>query len=506
MAIEEQANISRSSKPPKTTEGSRDVVGGLIARLFRPVDNASLVFFRIAFGVTAFFHIWGVLDTERIRRRYMEPPFYFSFPGLDWIKPLPGELMLVLWFGLAFAALLVMLGLFYKQAIIFFFIGHTYAIHLDQSIFWNHYYVVTLFAFLMIFVPANRAHSLDVKLRGLAPSDTTPEWTLWILRGQMAVTYFFAGVAKINSDWIRGHPMDVLLHNEDSFPFISGLFNQHWMVLALAWTGMFFDLLIVPLLLWRRSRPYMFAVAVGFHLINSLIFAIEVFPWFAIVATTLFFDPNWPRKIGLWNEDPAPKPEHQAVPHHWYQLKPRQKAGCILLAFYFVIQCIMPLRHYAYPGNVNFTTEGDLWSWRMLLVDASQNSIFTAKSKTTGFECWLDPDDIVGEGPVYKLGFRPDMMAQFGHYVADQYWERRHERVSVHVYSAVSINGHPWAQIVSPQTDLATVTRRPHNDWILPWDPPIPPVKPAEMPRCDLWPKHGETANPVSPDQFATPD
>ena len=63
MAIEEQANSSRSSKPPKTTEDSRDFVGGVIARLFQPIDNASLVFFRIAFGVTAFFHVWGVLDT-----------------------------------------------------------------------------------------------------------------------------------------------------------------------------------------------------------------------------------------------------------------------------------------------------------------------------------------------------------------------------------------------------------------------------------------------------------
>ena len=94
--------------------------GSLIQQLFQPVDNASIVFFRIAFGLTSFFHIWGVLDTERVRTRYMEAPFLFAFPGLDWLKPLPGELMLALWFALAGAAFLVMVGLFYKSAIIFF--------------------------------------------------------------------------------------------------------------------------------------------------------------------------------------------------------------------------------------------------------------------------------------------------------------------------------------------------------------------------------------------------
>jgi vitamin K-dependent gamma-carboxylase len=479
VAIEEQ---STSVRGDRASAASR--LHGLIPQLFKPVDNASIVFFRIAFGITSFYHIWGVLDQERVRRRYIDPPFLFSFPGLDWLKPLPGEWMLVLWFALAAASVLVMLGLFYKSAIIFFFVGHTYAIHLDQSIFWNHYYVVSLFAFLMIFIPANRAHSLDVVLKRVPSASTVPAWALWILRGQMAVTYFFAGVAKINADWLDGRPMNAFLTGDRSFPFISEWLNERWLHLLLSWAGIGFDILIVPLLLWRRTRVLAFIGVLFFHLTNSLIFDIEVFPWFAIAATALFFAPDWPRRFGLWNNDPAPDLDDDSVPQNWRQLRTQQKVGFVVLAIYFVIQVILPLRHYAYPGNVNWTTEGDIWAWRMLIVDPKQESVFTVKSKATGSECIVDVTDYVDPAHTMKLGFRPDMMAQFGHHVADLYWERKRERVEVHVYSRVSINDHDWAQVVSPDTDLATVPRSPHNDWILTEDPPPPPVDPPRLPPC----------------------
>jgi vitamin K-dependent gamma-carboxylase len=470
--------------PTESGRGPREVIRTLIPRLFRPIDNASLTFFRIAFGLTTFFHVWGVLDAGRVRRRYIDPPFLFTFPGLDWVKRLPGDWMLVLWFALAAAAVLIMLGLFYRSAIIFFFVGHTYAIHLDQSIFWNHYYVVSLVAFLMIFIPANRAHSLDVMLKRVPPADTVPAWSLWILRGQMAITYFFAGVAKINSDWLRGRPMDQYLTGERSFPFTSTLFDQHWVHLALSWTGIGFDLLIVPLLLWRRTRVLAFILVLIFHFTNSLVFDIEVFPWFAIVATSLFFAPDFPRRIGLWNNDSAPDIEHRAVPQGWFQLRPRQKLGAVFMAVYFVIQIVMPLRHYAYPGDVNWTAEGDLWAWRMLLVESKHKSVFTVQSKATGAECRLDPMQFIDEAHWDKLGYRPDMMVQFARRVADSYWQRKHERVAVHIYSAVSANGDPFAALVSPETDLAGVKRSPHNQWILPRNPPTPPVTPLNLPAC----------------------
>jgi hypothetical protein len=484
VAIEEQ---SAGVGNMRGTTGSRlqGLTRDLIPGLFRPIDNASLVFFRIAFGLTSFYHVWGVLDQERVRNRYVDAPFLFSFPGFGWLKPLPGDWMIALWFALAAAALLIMLGLFYRPAIIFFFIGHTYAIHLDQSIFWNHYYVVSLFAFLMMFIPAHRAHSLDVMLKRVPPASTVPAWALWVLRAQMGITYFFAGLAKVNADWLDGRPMDAFLTGDRSFPFLGDLLDERWVHLFLSWTGVGFDLLIVPLLLWRRTRVLAFIGVLVFHFTNSLIFDIEVFPWFAIVATALFFNPDWPRRIGLWNNDPPPDLSDDGVPQRFGQLSTQQKIGFVVLAIHFVVQILLPVRHYAYPGNVNWTTEGDLWAWRMLITDPKQESVFTVKSKATGRECVLDVTDYVLNAHTLKLGFRPDMMAQFGRRVADHYWQEKRERVEVHVYSKVSVNGSPWGQVVSPETDLATVPRFLHNDWILTQDPPPAPVDPPRVPPCE---------------------
>jgi len=157
VAIEERAASVRSAEDRR--------FGGLIPRLFQPIDNASVAFFRIAFGLTCFFHIWGILELQRIQNRLRDAPFLMSYPGLGWLPRLPGDLMLVVYFSLAGAAVLIMLGLFYKPAIIFFFVAHTYVIHLDQSLAWNHYYLVTLFAFLMIFIPRKQR---SLAGRGLA--------------------------------------------------------------------------------------------------------------------------------------------------------------------------------------------------------------------------------------------------------------------------------------------------------------------------------------------------
>jgi hypothetical protein len=121
----------------------------------------------------------------------------------------------------------------------------------------------------------------------------------------------------------------------------------------------------------------------------------------------------------------------------------------------------------------------------MLLVESRHKTAFTVESRATGAECKVNPLDYIDEAHWDKLGYRPDMMAQFAHLVADSYWERNRQRVAVHVYSSVSLNGDPFAALVSPETDLASVDRGLHNDWILPRKPPTPPTPVPNLPPCN---------------------
>ena len=148
----------------------------------------------------------------------------------------------------------------------------------------------------MIFIPAHRAFSIDSLRKPQIRSQTVPAWALWVLAAQMAIVYLYGGLAKLNADWLQGEPMRMWLTASTDFPVIGSLFTREWMAYLFSYGGLLFDLLLVPLLLWPRTRTFAFVAAVGFHLTNAELFQLGIFPWLAIAATTLFLSPSWPRR------------------------------------------------------------------------------------------------------------------------------------------------------------------------------------------------------------------
>jgi hypothetical protein len=104
-------------------------------------------------------------------------------------------------------------------------------------------------------------------------------------------TLFFGGLAKINGDWLHGQPMGIGLTSQSEFPLIGRFLTQAWCAYLFSYGGMLFDLLVVPLLLWRRSRWITLLVVIGFHLLNASLFNIGYFPWLMLLATALVFVP-----------------------------------------------------------------------------------------------------------------------------------------------------------------------------------------------------------------------
>ena len=148
-----------------------------------------------------------------ITRYFVEPVVTFPYYGFSWLKPWPGRGMYIHFFVLGLAAACVMAGFLYRIATPVFFLAFTYFFLLDQTRYLNHFYLVCLISFLMCFLPANRAFSVDALLRRKIRSDVVPAWTLWLLRAQVGIPYFFGGIAKLNRDWILGgEPMRTWLH------------------------------------------------------------------------------------------------------------------------------------------------------------------------------------------------------------------------------------------------------------------------------------------------------
>ena len=453
----------------RTQRNQQGVWDTLRATLFAPVDVTSLVYFRIAFGAIMLWEVWRYFDQGRIERYYIEPEFYFTYFGFDWVRPWPGDGMYLHFYALGALSICIMLGLRYRLSMALFFLGFTYVFLLDKTQYLNHFYLISLLSFLLIFVPAHRAFSLDSRLRPALRSQNAPAWTLWMLRTQIGLVYFFGGVAKLNGDWLHGQPMRLWLAERTDFPLIGTWFTEDWIVYLFSYGGLLFDLLIIPLLLWRRTRLLALIVGFAFHLTNAKLFNIGIFPWFMMAATLLFLPPHWPRCL---LQRPAPAiTESFEVP-----LRPRTSQRLIIaaLALYFGWQLVMPLRHFLYPGDVSWTEEGHLFSWHMRLRDKNGFARFYVTDPQTETSWEIQPLDYLTERQFEQMVTQPDMILQFSHYIADELRAQGHAQIEVRVWTHVSLNGRRPQVMIDTTVDLAAQSfSLLAATWIMPLDEPL---------------------------------
>lgn len=450
-------------------------------RALAPVDNASLVFFRIAFGLLMVWEVCRYFQYGWIPRQWIEPQFLFTYYGFSWVKPWPGNGMYIHWAVLGALAAFIALGFLYRISVALFFLAFTYCFLLDQATYLNHFYLVCLLSFLLIFLPAHRALSIDALIRPRLRAQTTPASTLWLLRLQIGVVYFFGGIAKISPDWLRGEPMRAWMARSPDFPVLGRFFREEWAVYLVSYGGLFLDLLIVPFLLWRRTRIAAFAVAVIFHLINARLFQIGIFPWLGIAATALFFSPDWPRQLLR-----RLRPNKTSVAAPASELPAAKYPALVLslVAIYAAIQFLVPLRHFLYPGRVDWTYEGHRFSWRMKLHDRNARARFHVIDDNSGQTADVNPRAFLSRFQASKMAARPDMILQFAHFLREKLPRRGPKPLRVEARVLASLNGRKPQLFLNQGVDLAAQPRTlSHAPWILPLTEPLP-ASPAESIRA----------------------
>lgn len=445
--------------------------------LFEPVDIASIVLFRILFGAVMVWEVSRYVSKGWIEDFYIRPDYYFTYFGFDWIRPWAGDGMYLHFAALGLLALFIAVGLWYRVATVLFFLGFTYVFLLDQTRYLNHFYLVSLVSFLMIMVPAHRAFSLDAFRHPEIRADVAPAWSLWILRAQLGLAYFFGGVAKMNSDWmLGGEPMRMWLARRTDFPVIGSFFTYEPVVWGFVYGGLLLDLLIVPLLLWPRTRVFAFVLAASFHLMNARLFTIGIFPWFMLGASLLFFPPDWPRRIVdrlRRRGRAASRGTSTGSTQRLAVSLPRQRLILGGLAAYVLVQVALPLRHHLYAGPVSWTEEGHYFAWHMKLRDKRGRVRFTATDKATGRRWQIDPSSELTRAQRSKMSGHPEMILQYSHHIARSLRARGID-AEVRAVAKASLNGRRAAELVDPTVDLAAQARslRPAT-WIRPLEVPL---------------------------------
>ena len=482
------ASVKPSASSRLAGEKNSSLVERLIRAGCRPVSPASLAAFRIAFGLIGLIAVVRFVANGWVDDVYILPAYHFTYAGFGWMQPWPAWGMYLHFALLGLASLCVMLGYRYQLSIIAFFLLFTYVELIDQTTYLNHYYLVSLLSLIMVFLPMASVASLDSVCRGNRGGDgggdspsgrvvgtTVPVAALWALRVQLALVYVFAGVAKLNPDWLlHAQPLTIWLYNSADTPFIGAFVREQWLAYALSWAGVFFDLTIVGWLLRRRTRPYAFAALVVFHVSTAVLFpAIGMFPWIMIGATLVFFDPDWPvtlmrRLRGASAPTATTSPSHAntsgAMSPSW-----PVRAAFLLAVVFLAVQVLLPLRHLAYPGNVRWTDEGYRFAWRVLVTEKTGLVRFRVTNSYTGGELLVYPEDYLTPTQVERIAYQPGLVLATAHIIRDDFAQRGHLGTEVHADVYVSYNGRPAARLLDPRVDLASVDGGiGPKHWVLP--------------------------------------
>lgn len=442
-----------------------------------PVDLAPLALFRIAFGLLMLYEVGRYTDPgskgDWVNRYYVEPQLFFPYVGFEWVQPWSQGGMYLLFAALGILAVFIALGLLYRVSALLFFLAFTHVFLIDQSNYLNHFYLISLISFVMIFLPAHREYSLDCIFRPRLSTSVAPTWTLWLLRIQIGIPYFYGGIAKLNSDWLQGEPMRDWLHARTSFPLIGQYFTDERMVYSFVYGGTLLDLLVVPMLLWKKTRAVALIAAFFFHICNHMLFNLGIFPWFMLVATLIYLEPSTIRKIFFFGSGDA-RDKLKTTPllpdlAHF----PRWTFG--LLAIYLVLQLGLPFRHWLYPGNVSWTEEGHNFSWRMKLrTKHIRRPRFLITDPASKRQWEIDPRDYLTKRQSRKMPRRPDMILHFAHWLEKKWELDGYPDVEVRARVSASLNGRRHQNLVDPKVDLTTKERGlGRTDWILPLTEPL---------------------------------
>ncbi|MFV5690314.1 HTTM domain-containing protein [Flavobacterium sp. ZT3R25] len=439
-------------------------------------EASTLAFFRLAFGFMMVLSLIRFVSYGWIEKFYIQPQFHFTYYGFEWVKPL-GNYTYLLFFISGLAALLVAIGYKYKLSIITFFLSFTYIEFMDKTTYLNHYYFITVVSFIMIFLPANAYFSVDAYRNPKNAFQKIPSWTIDILKLLLGIVYFYAGLAKLNSDWLfKAMPLKIWLPNNSNLPVIGSLLNENWVHYAFSWTGMIYDLSIPFLLLYKRTRLFAFVLVVVFHILTKILFPIGVFPYIMIVSSLLFFDANFHKKClqvvsRLFNFSITVFENGKEKIQNFNGI---YKTKIAFLTCFIAFQLLFPFRYLLYPDELFWTEEGFRFSWRVMLMEKAGYTQFIVTDAKTKENIMINNSDFLTTFQEKQMSFQPDFILEYAHFLHDYYQKQGIHNPEVRVESYVALNGRLSQKYINPTINLAKENETfHHKTWILPFNDEI---------------------------------
>ena len=440
-------------------------------------SSSTLAFFRVGFGILMSFSIIRFWSKGWIKQLYTEPSFHFSYYGFEWIKPI-GEYTYILFVICLLSSFLITIGYKYRISIITFFLSFTYIELMDKTTYLNHYYFISILSFLLIFLPANANFSID-NLINKKSFNKVPKWTVDVIKMLVILIYFYAGLAKLNSDWLfEAMPLKIWLTSKYDLPIIGeALLQKNWVHYVMSWGGMIYDLTIPFLLIYKRTRVMAFVLVVFFHVFTLVLFPIGMFPHIMIFSSMIFFSSSFHSKVLHYIESMIGKLNNSFKSYaseriEYYNIK-KQVPTITILTLFFFLQITIPFRYTLYPGELFWHEQGYRFSWRVMLIEKIGYTNFKIKDPESGLSFMVDSSEHLTPFQLKQMSFQPDFILEFAHHLGDIY-SSKETKVEVYADSYVALNGRASKRFINPDINLYKEKESFKNKtWVLPLEDEI---------------------------------
>ncbi len=410
----------------------------------------------MAFGILMLASVIRFIAKGWVYDMYIRPKFFFPYYGFEWVKPLEGNIMYIIFALLALSALFIALGLFYRISSAVFFMLFTYVELIDKTNYLNHYYFISIASFILIFLPAHRYFSLDSFHDKNLKATHAPNYFILAIKGQVFIVYFFAGLAKINSDWLlHAQPLKIWLPAHSEMPLIGTLLTKEWVAYAFSWFGCIYDLAIPFLLFMPRFVKPAYVMVIVFHLATSLFFNIGMFPYIMIVLTTIFFSEKFHLYIIQALGRVFKTHTNEDIAFNYIPSRKTLRVLSVICVIHFTIQLLMPFRYLLYDGNLYWTEQGYRFSWRVMLMEKAGTAFFYVREKSTGRESEISNSDYLTPMQEKMMATQPDMMINYAHFLKEEFKLKGMQDPEIVVQSYVTLNGKASRLIVDKTTDLS---------------------------------------------------
>ncbi|XP_048876489.1 vitamin K-dependent gamma-carboxylase isoform X1 [Brienomyrus brachyistius] len=466
----------------------------VVCLLNRPTDPASLGVFRFLFGLLMALDVTQERGLSHLDYKYLDGAPICRFPLFDFLEPLPMDWMYFVYVVMFLGAVGIMLGCFYRFSCLMFISTYWYIFFLDKTAWNNHSYLYGLIGFQLTLMDANRYWSIDGLWNPRKRNAHVPLWNYTVVRTQIFIVYFIAGIKKLDADWVEGYSMQYLAHHWLFDPFKLILPVETVSLLVIHGCGLVLDLSAGYLLFFDATRPFAMIFITYFHCMNSQLFSIGMFSYTMLATTPLFCYPDWPRRffarfpefLGPLLPPVAPPPQPsvscvyrppqaassdcQTPPSATTPSRPglKHKLGTLFTLLYVAEQFFMPYSHFITQGYNNWTNGLYGYSWDMMVHSRSHQHVkITYRDGKTGEIGYLNPGVFTQSRRWKDHG---DMLKQYASCLSLYLPKYNISEPEIYFDIWVSINERFQQRIFDPRVDIVKAEWSPFrpNPWLMP--------------------------------------